>query len=159
MSALSLEDRVARLEAEADIRRLKARYLNACDRKDAETMRECFIPEARIEFPPIGTFDGRDGLIDIFTQFAINTPIVDSHQGHNAEITVIDADNAEARWHLAYTMYDPRNGGFRLLSTFYFDRYVRTQAGWRISFSRSEPRAIVDGKLEGGSLQAAWVST
>lgn len=157
MSALSLEDRVARLEAEADIRRLKARYLNAADRKDPDAMRECFIPEARIEFPPVGVFDGREGLIDIFTQLAVNAPIVDTHQGHNAEITVLDRDNAEGRWHLAYTMYDPRTGAFRLLSTFYFDRYVRTPDGWRMAFSRSEPRAVIDGKFEGGAVQAAWV--
>lgn len=156
MSQLTLEQRLARLEAEADIRRLKARYFNACDAKDVERMRECFVEEARIEFPPIGNFDGRDGLIDIFAKLAASTPIVDAHQGHNAEITVLDDSNAEARWHLAYATYDPRSGGFRLLSTFYFDRYVKTPDGWRISFSRSEPRAIVDGKLEGGAVSAAW---
>ena len=157
MSQFSLDQRVARLEAEADIRRLKARYLNACDAKDVEAMRECFIEDARIEFPPIGNFDGRDGLIAIFAQMAASTPIVDAHQGHNAEITILDDTNAEARWHLAYATYDPRSGGFRLLSTFYADRYVKTQAGWRISFSRSEPRAIIDGKLEAGAVSAAWV--
>jgi hypothetical protein len=157
MSALTLEERVGRLEGESEIRRLKARYLNACDRKDPEGMRACFTSDAEIVFPPIGTFNGPDGLIDIFTQLAVNSPIVDTHQGHNAEITFIDNDNAEGFWHLAYTLYDPRNGGFRLLSTFYHDRYVRTPKGWLMKFSRSEPRAIVDGKLEGGSIQAAWV--
>ena len=142
-----LERRIARLEAEADIRRLKARYLNACDAKDIDTIRECFIEEAEIVFPPIGTFQGREGLINIFSQLAVAHPIIDSHQGHNAEINVIDDDNAEARWSLSFVTYHPELKTFRLLSNFYHDRYVRTPQGWRISYSRSEPRLIFDGRV------------
>ncbi len=69
-----LESRVARLEAESDIRRLKARYLNACDAKDVDAIRACFTDDAVIDFPPIGEF-GLDGLIDVFTQMAAATPI------------------------------------------------------------------------------------
>ncbi|NNE58481.1 MAG: nuclear transport factor 2 family protein, partial [Hellea sp.] len=84
---MSIEQRLARLEAESDIRRLKARYLNACDRKDVEAVRYCFAPDAVIDFPPLGSFDV-DGLIGIFTQMAVSTSIIDSHHGHNGEITV-----------------------------------------------------------------------
>ena len=62
-----LEARVARLEAESDIRKLKARYLNACDAKDVEAIRACFTADAEIEFPPLGSFD-LDGLMSIFNQ-------------------------------------------------------------------------------------------
>jgi len=40
-----LEARLSKLEAESDIRRLKARYLNACDAKDADAMRDCFTED------------------------------------------------------------------------------------------------------------------
>ena len=154
-----LAKRVARLEAEAEIRKLKARYLNACDAKDVEAIRDCFIAEgARIEYPPIGAFDDREGLIEIFTQLAATTPIVDVHQGHNAEITIIDDDHAEGRWSLSFFTYDPRTRGFRLLSSFYTDRYVRTADGWRIAFSRSDPRTVIDGIVtEDKLIQADWV--
>ena len=151
----SLEDRLARLEAESDIRRLKARYLNACDRKDVEAMRACFTEDAVIDFPPLGEFD-LDGLVGIFTQMAVSRPITDVHQGHNAEITV-SGDTAEAVWNLGFATFDPREETFRLLSSFYTDRYRKTDDGWRICYTRSEPRAIIDGKLEAGSVKANWL--
>ncbi|MCW6530947.1 nuclear transport factor 2 family protein [Sphingomonas lycopersici] len=151
-----LETRIARLEAESDIRRLKARYLNACDAKDVDAIRACFTPDAEIDFPPIGTF-GVDGLIDVFTQMAATTPIVDVHQGHNGEIEV-DGDEAKARWNLGYATYDPRSGTFRLLANFYQDRYRKTPEGWRICYSRSEPRAIVDGAIGPEGVKAGWVA-
>lgn len=151
-----LETRIARLEAESDIRRLKARYLNACDAKDVDAIRACFTADAQIDFPPLGSFDV-DGLIGIFTDLAATTPIVDVHQGHNGEIEV-NGDEASARWNLGYATYDPRNGGFRLLANFYHDRYRKTADGWRISYSRSEPRAIVDGTLSPDGLKASWVT-
>jgi ketosteroid isomerase-like protein len=151
-----IEARLTRLEAESDIRRLKARYLNACDRKDAETMRACFTEDAVIEFPPLGNFD-LDGVVGIFTQMAVNTPIVDVHQGHNAEIE-INGNEASATWNLGFATYDPREGTFRLLGSLYTDRYRKTDEGWRICFSRSEPRAIVDGKIEDGSITGQWAA-
>lgn len=152
-----LETRIIRLEAESDIRRLKARYLNACDAKDVEAIRACFTADAVISFPPIGEFD-LDGLIDVFTQMAVLTPITDVHQAHNAEIE-IDGDEASARWNLGYASYDPRARTFRLLANFYHDRYRRTPAGWRISYTRSEPRAIVDGVVAEDGLKAGWVES
>lgn len=151
-----LETRIARLEAESDIRRLKARYLNACDAKDVEAIRACFTPDAEIDFPPLGSFNV-DGLIGIFTQMAATTPIVDVHQGHNAEIEV-NGDEASARWNLGYATYDPRAGTFRLLANFYADRYRKTADGWRISYSRSEPRAVVDGTITEDGVKAGWVA-
>lgn len=151
-----LESRIARLEAESDIRRLKARYLNACDAKDVDAIRACFTEDAVINFPPVGEFD-LEGLIGVFTQMAAATPITDVHQGHNAEIEV-DGDEASARWNLGYATYDPRSKSFRLLANFYHDRYRRTPEGWRICYSRSEPRAIVDGTLAEEGIKAGWAA-
>ena len=154
MSESDLESRIAKLEAESDIRRLKARYLNACDMKDVDAMRACFTEDAEIEFPPLGTFD-LDGLVGIFTQMAATTPIVDVHHGHNAEIE-IDGDTAKARWNLGFATYDPRANTFRLLSSLYEDRYRKTDQGWRICYTKSTPRTIVDGTLDADSLTANW---
>lgn len=149
-----LEARVTKLEAESEIRKLKARYLNACDAKDAVAMRACFTEDAKIEFPPLGAFD-LDGVVGIFTQMAVNTPITDVHQGHNAEID-IEGDTAKGRWNLGFATYDPREKTFRMLSSFYEDEYRKTAHGWRISFTRSTPRAIVDGQLASEGLTADW---
>ena len=151
---MSVEKRLETLEAEQAIRRLKARYLNACDAKDVAAIRSCFISDAVIDYPPLGQF-GVDGLIDIFTQMAVNRPITDVHQGHNAEIEIA-GDTASARWSLSYANFNPDDNSFRLLSGFYHDKYQRTKSGWKISYTRSEPRAVIDGTLEEGSLKAKW---
>lgn len=151
-----LEARIARLEAESDIRKLKARYLNACDAKDVEAIRACFTEDAVIEFPPLGSF-GLEGLMDIFTQMAATTPIVDTHHGHNGEID-IDGETAKGRWNLGFATYDPREKTFRMLASFYDDEYRKTKDGWRISFTLSNPRAIVDGTLAEENLTAQWTA-
>jgi len=148
-----IETRLARLEAESDIRRLKARYLNACDRKDADTVRACFAPDAVIDYPPLGEFDV-DGLLGIFTQMAVSTNIIDSHHGHNAEIT-IDGDKAEAVWNLGFATINPDDNSFRLLAGFYTDKYEKRGDDWLITYTRSEPRKIIDGKLEENSISGS----
>lgn len=151
-----LETRIARLEAESAIRKLKARYLNACDAKDVEAIRTCFTPDAELDYQPVGKF-GPDGLIEAFTQIALHSPIVDIHQIHNGEIEVLDADHATARWNLGFSTYDPRTGAFRLLGSFYHDDYVRTARGWLICKSRNEPRTIIDGTLTESGVTAKSV--
>ena len=150
---MSLEDRIEKLEAESAIRALKARYLNACDRKDVDQVRTCFATDAIIDFPPLGEFDV-DGLIGIFTQMAVSTSIIDSHHGHNAEITV-DGDKASAIWNLGFATINPEDNSFRLLAGFYTDRYENRDGEWLIIYTRSEPRKIIDGKLDDASISAS----
>ncbi len=150
-----LEARIIRLEAESDIRRLKARYLNACDAKDMKSIRACFTDDAEIVFPPLGHFN-LDGLMGIFEQMAASTPIIDVHHGHNGEIE-IDGDTATGRWNLGFATYDPRSKSFRMLASFYEDRYRKTEAGWRICYTKSTPRTIIDGTLADDNLTAKWM--
>jgi len=150
---MTLEQRIEKLEVESDIRRLKARYLNACDRKDAKTVRACFAPDAIIDFPPLGEFDV-DGLIGIFTQMAVSTQIIDSHHGHNPEI-IIDGDKAEATWNLGFATINPEDNSFRLLAGFYTDRYEKRDGHWVITYTKSEPRKVIDGQLNSNGISAS----
>ncbi len=150
----SIEARLTRLEAESEIRALKARYLNACDAKDPPRIRACFTEDARLDYGPMGKF-GLDGLIDIFTQIAMKSPIVDAHHGHNGEIELTGPDSATGTWSLAFVTYDPRNKAFRSLTGFYSDEYRRTPEGWRVSVSTFRPRVTLDGTLSEGSVEIA----
>ncbi|PZU00415.1 MAG: nuclear transport factor 2 family protein [Brevundimonas sp.] len=152
---MSIEARIAKLEAESDIRRLKARYWNACDAKDVAAIRACFTEDAELDYPPLGQF-GLDGLIEIFTSIAVGTPVVDVHQGHNAEIRVIDGDNAEGVWNLGFSTFNPAVGAYRTIAGIYHDRYVRTADGWRIAYSRHQPRSVVDGQMGAEGMTGAW---
>lgn len=153
---MTIEARLARLEAESDIRRLKARYLNACDAKQADEVRACFTPDAVIDFEGMGVFSV-DQLVGIFTELAVNTPISDSHHGHNGEIDILSEDTAKALWNLGFTTYDPRNGQFRALSMFYHDEYRRTPEGWRISATKSVCRTALEGTATAGTISANWL--
>ncbi len=149
---MDLEARIERLEAESAIRALKARYLNACDRKDVAAIRACFAPDAVIDFPPLGEFD-LDGLIGIFTQMAVTTTIIDSHHGHNAVID-IDGDTATAVWNLGFATINPDDNSFRLLAGFYTDKYEKCEGKWLITYTKSEPRKIIDGRLDDNAISA-----
>lgn len=149
-----LEARITKLEDESEIRKLKAKYLNACDMKNIEAIRACFTEDAEIVFPPLGQF-GLNGLIDIFTQMALTTPIVDIHHGHNGEIE-IHGNEANARWNLGFATYDPRAKTFRMLASFYEDCYRKTPQGWRICYTKSTPRTIVDGHVTDDNITAQW---
>ncbi len=153
---MTIEERLARLEAESEIRRLKARYLNACDAKQADVVRSSFTTDAVIDFEGMGVFNV-DQLVGIFTEVAVNSPIVDSHHGHNGEIEILSADTAKAVWNLGFTTYDPRNGQFRALSMFYQDEYRRTEDGWRISKTKSLARSALEGTASEGKLSANWL--
>ncbi len=150
----AIEARLARLEAESELRELKARYLNACDAKDPPRIRACFTPDARLDYGPMGKF-GVDGLIDIFTKIAMNSPIVDAHHGHNGEIELTGPDTAKGAWSLAFMTYDPRSKAFRSLTGFYSDEYRRTPDGWRVSVSTFRPRVTFSGTLSEGEVDIA----
>ncbi len=150
-----LEARIRKLEDESAIRKLKARYLNACDSKDVEALRSCFTSDAELIYPPIGSF-GVDGLVEVFTKMAVQTPIIDVHQAHNG-IIEIDGETATAEWNLSFSSYNPDAKTFRLLSSFYNDKYIRTAQGWLICFSQSCPRAVVDGQLKEAGILANWI--
>lgn len=147
-----IEIRLARLEAESDIRRLKARYLNACDAKDADRVRGCFTADARLDYGPMGQF-GVDGLIEVFTRLAVQTGIADSHHGHNGEID-ISGDTATGMWSLAFVTYDPETQDFRSTAGVYHDEYRRTPQGWLVSRSTFVPRLAIGGSMAGVTLAA-----
>ena len=92
----------------------------------------------------------------IFNQVAATTPIIDVHHGHNGEIE-INGDTAAGRWNLGFATYDPREKSFRMLASFYEDRYRKTEDGWRISYTKATPRTIVDGTLTDETPTAKWM--
>lgn len=153
---MNLEERVACLEAESAIRCLKARYLNACDAKETDSIRSCFMPDAVIDFEGMGVFTV-DQLVATFTEMAAATPICDTHHGHNGEIEILSTHAARARWNLGFTTYDPRANSFRALAIFYYDEYRLTQDGWRISSTKSVVRSALQGISSAGNVSAVWL--
>ncbi|MFJ4294183.1 nuclear transport factor 2 family protein [Cupriavidus sp. NPDC089707] len=128
-----IADRLARLEAADAIRALKLRYLRACDDKDAEAMRGCFVPDdAHIHYDRIGSFAGRDALVQCFAELACRPTLREMHFAGQAEIRVLDAELAQGSWDLAYLALDDANGSRTFLTGRYTDEYVRIDGEWLI---------------------------
>ena len=120
---MNLEARIARLEALEDIRRLKHRYLNACDLKQVESIRDCFAEGAiLIDYGPIGTFRDRDSFVAVYRELACQPRVID----------LLGEDEAVGRWALCYCNLDGETGATRKLGGFYQDRYRRIDGQWRI---------------------------
>ncbi|WP_028628146.1 nuclear transport factor 2 family protein [Metapseudomonas resinovorans] len=130
---MTLEQRLARLEALEAIRRLKHRYLNACDLKDVEAIRACFAEgEVAIDYGPVGTFRDRDSFVALYQSLACNERVIDLHHGANPEVELVAEDEARARWALYYFNLDAETGATRQLGGFYQDRYRCIDGAWKI---------------------------
>lgn len=144
---MDLSQRIARLEALEAIRQLKHRYLNACDLKDVERIRECFAEgPIDIDFGLLGRFSHRDDFIELYRSLACNPRVIDSHHGANPEIDLLSEDEAQGRWALSYFNLDAETGATRRLGVIYQDRYRRVDGQWQILASHSHIIAQVCGQ-------------
>ncbi|MNF40682.1 Bile acid 7-alpha dehydratase [compost metagenome] len=130
---MTLEQRIAGLEALEAIRQLKHRYFNACDLKQVEVIRDCFAAgEIVIDYGPIGSFQDRDSFVALYQSMACNERVIDLHHGANPEIELVAEDEAEARWALYYFNLDAETGATRQLGGIYQDRYRCIDGAWKI---------------------------
>ncbi|TDF65165.1 nuclear transport factor 2 family protein [Cupriavidus sp. L7L] len=128
-----IADRLSRLEAADAIRALKLRYLRACDDKDPQAMRACFVPDnAHIHYDRIGSFAGRDALVQCFAELACRPTLREMHFAGQSEIRVLDEASAQGSWDLAYLALDDVNGSRTFLTGRYADEYVRIDGVWLI---------------------------
>ncbi|MDF3935174.1 nuclear transport factor 2 family protein [Pseudomonas citronellolis] len=130
---MSLERRIARLEALEAIRLLKHRYLNACDLKDVDAIRACFAGgEVLIDYGPLGVFRDREPFLALYRELACVPRVIDLHHAANPEIELHGEDEARARWALHYQNRDGESGATRQLGGFYQDRYRCVDGQWLI---------------------------
>ena len=162
MDELTMDQRLARLEAVQQITALKHRYLRACDNKDPEGFRAAFIRHgATIDFGPMGSFPDADGIAAVYEQVALHKndgahTILDMHHAVHPDIQILDAHGDEAERYVLCTLIDELHrtdtaatlvidDWHRVTSTEtvaameYWDRYVIEDGEWRISHSRSMP--------------------
>nr|WP_011297713.1 MULTISPECIES: nuclear transport factor 2 family protein [Cupriavidus] len=129
----SLAQRLDRLEAADAIRALKLRYLRACDDKNPEDMRACFVADgAHIHYDRIGSFAGRDALVQCFTELACRPTLGEMHFAGQGDVQVLDDGTARGSWDLAYLAIDDANGARTFLSGRYADEYVCVDGVWLI---------------------------
>ena len=144
---MDLSQRITRLEALEAIRQLKHRYLNACDLKEVERIRDCFAEgTVDIDYGPLGRFASRDDFIELYCRLACQPRVIDSHHGANPEIELLGEEEAQGRWALSYFNLDGETGATRRLGVIYQDRYRRIAGQWKIIASQSRIIAEVCGQ-------------
>ncbi|MGH3307189.1 MAG: nuclear transport factor 2 family protein [Nocardioides sp.] len=117
------------------IRQLKYRYLRTLDTKQWDDFADCFVPDATADYDGLA-FPDRAALVD-YMRTNLGSAIVTMHHCHHPEIAV-DGDTATGRWYL-HDQVISAEYGFRLEgAAFYEDRYIRTDAGWKVAHTGYE---------------------
>ena len=159
---MSIEERLAALEQVEAIKTLKHRYFRACDAKDPDTFRACFIADgADVDYGPIGGGAAdADQMAEIFRRIALHTVdgrhvILDMHHGMHPDITVTGPGRASGRWTLKFRQLNMIDRTERLLTGEYDDDYVIEEGQWKMSRSRfrqlwSMVRPLGDAVVEAG---------
>jgi len=157
---VTLEQRVARLEAIEAIKCLKARYFHACDTKQPERVRDCFAPgPITLEYGRVGEFSDREQMLEVFTRLACSEHIVEMHHGQNPQITVHGDDEASGTWGLYYYLIDTQQQTATQLAGFYDDRYRRVDGEWLIVASRYQVSSTQVLDLSGEQLKAIFAGS
>ena len=159
MSATDLASRVQRLEDIEAIRRLKARYFNACDRQDPQTASRCFADgEVLIDMGHIGVFRRREEFAALYRAAGCHEYILDAHHGANAEIDIAGPDQARGTWALGFRNINTKDRTVTFLSVLYYDEYSRIAGEWLITSSRVEYKTALHLSYASGTLQALLAS-
>jgi hypothetical protein len=133
---MNLEQRISRLEAIEAIKQLKAKYFLACDNKQPELVRSCFVDgDMVIDYGRVGSFTNADELVAIYTKYACEDHIVEMHHAQNPQVEITSDTQASASWGLYYYMIDTRQNTVTQLGGFYEDEYRREGGEWKISAS------------------------
>ncbi|MFV2176484.1 nuclear transport factor 2 family protein [Actinomadura sp. LOL_016] len=140
-AAGTLEERVAALEAVEQIKALKYRYLRACDRKDADAFRDCFVAEgASMDYGPTGSFEDRDALTEIFRSVGLAMAdgryvVLDMHHAMHPVIELLGGGRAKGAWTLRFRQVDRVAGTEAVSAIEYDDRYEIEDGRWLIRSS------------------------
>jgi ketosteroid isomerase-like protein len=130
---LTLEQRIARLEARYAIRELVARYCFTVDERDLDGIGECFTRDGIMRsLDGVMNARGRDAVLEQFHgRFAVLGP--SNHFTHDHVIELDDADATRATGLLNTHAELLRNGEFLVASLRYYDRYRLEDGRWRFA--------------------------
>lgn len=128
-----LERRLAALEDIRAIETLKWRYLRACDRQQPLVVRDCFVPEAVIDYEGFPRFDNRDSFVEVYEKFGCQPNIVDMHHGQNPIVELTGPDSARGWFDLFFFQIDTLQLRQTQMAVAYDDEFVRRDGRWWIA--------------------------
>lgn len=135
-----LEDRLHELEAKEAIRQLRGEYCYRADARDWEAWADVFTDDGRIEVDQLGTFEGREEIIQFGEEVIAAEYQWFSHMVHNGVIDV-DGDEATGTWYFEVprvskqTLLNEGEAGW--LQGQYDEEYRLVDGEWKISSSKA----------------------
>lgn len=131
-------DQLERLVAEAEIRRVVARYCRGIDRMDLELVRSCYHDDAHDEH---GSFSG---TVDAYLEWVRRLLAKYDATMHFIGNQLVDFDDADTAWVETYGMSVHRSASdkphLNLTTGFRFvDRFERRDGEWRIAHRIAVP--------------------
>ncbi len=152
-----LEDKVQALQDIEAIRNLKFRYLNACDDKQPDRVRDCFAPGSiDINFGHIGQFENREAFVAVFMELGCHDYIVDMHHAENMIVELTGANSATARVGLRFHSINTRDQTSVQLGGHYLDEYARRDGHWLITASQFLVRSALIKDFSGDCEKVVW---
>ena len=152
------------IRAREAIEQLKYRYWRACDAKDPEGFRSCFVSTGGVlDFGPLGRTDP-DTMVGIFRQIALATAsdggprILDMHHGFMPSITIESGGpgspprRATGTWTLQFRQIDREKGTETLSTGEYADVYVIEDGRWVMAECLFTPGWSVTRELVGATV-------
>ncbi|MEY5007968.1 MAG: hypothetical protein RL764_1284 [Pseudomonadota bacterium] len=135
---MTLEERLQRLEDDRAIRDLKARYLQACDAKDPDSVLDTLHPKgARIAYEGFPPFDNREDFVAIYRQMGCTPDIFDIHHAANGIIRFDSDVRATGTWSLYFHNIHLGQRTLTQMGVVYDDVYVKENGRWWIAETRS----------------------
>ncbi len=145
-----LARRLDQMETIQAIERLKYRYWRACDAKDPETFRDCFVKSgADIDYGPgLGAFDDREPLVELYTHLALRREddhwmFHDIHHGKHPVIELQEDGSATGMWTFWFMRVNLVDNVVEQCSMEYRDRYVLENGEWKIQKSHVTPLTAI----------------
>ena len=140
---MTVEERLQRLEDDRAIRDLKSRYLRACDMKDVDTVRGCFVEDARICFEGFPDFDNREDFLAVYREYGCAPGVFDIHHAANGVIDIQSANRARGQWSLTFHNVNLASRSLTQFGIEYEDLYIKQEESWLIAESRSRRKSAL----------------
>jgi bile-acid 7alpha-dehydratase len=129
-----LEARVRALEDLEAIKQLKYRYFRCLDLKLWDELRECFTPDATVNYGDGRyCFQGVDAILDfLIRSLGSESGALGAHHGHHPELELIGLASARGSWALDNYLFNPTQKRSVRIAAYYSDEYIKVDGRWRI---------------------------
>ena len=135
----ALEREVAQLRAVNDIQQLRFEYWFALVDKDVQRLTGCFAENVRIDYGFGIELNGVAAVRQFFEALLQSEDLISQiPRGANPQISLASETEASGRWLAEVTALRRSQEDGRRYSLQYFEKYRKTEAGWKICALRND---------------------